>query len=47
MALREVKPFDGKQWTKLQENMQRGSSEKQIQNYEAAKERVKKVKANF
>ncbi len=47
MALRDVKPFDEKQMTRLKEIMARGSTEKQIENYQRAKEHVKNVKANF
>jgi hypothetical protein len=47
MALRDVKPFDDKQWSQLQDSMKRGASKKQVLQLEEAKERVKNIKVNF
>lgn len=43
MALREVKPFDKQQMEKLQANMKRGATEKQVKNFAEAQEYVKKA----
>jgi len=47
MPLREVKPFDDKQWSQLQELMKRGPSEQQLKTIAEAKERLKNVHIEF
>lgn len=48
MAIRDVKPFDDKQWNQLQTNMKIGATKDQAQKIADARERAKKIrKANF
>ena len=47
MALRDVKPFDDKQWATLQKMMKDGSSEQQLKTIADAKERVKNIQIEF
>jgi len=44
MTLREVKPFDTKQWDQLQENLKAGATSKQVANLERAQEHVTNAK---
>ncbi len=47
MAVREVAPFDEKQWKQLEEMMFRGSTKKQLKAIADAKERIKNIKVEF
>ncbi len=47
MAVREVAPFDEKQWKQLEEMMFRGSTEEQLKAIAESKERVKNIKVKF
>ncbi|MBS1267569.1 MAG: hypothetical protein MAG458_00273 [Nitrosopumilus sp.] len=46
MALRDVKPLDSEQWSKLQEIMKRGSSEKQLKTIQESKS-LRNVEVEF
>lgn len=48
MAVREVKPFDKKQWAQLMEDMKNGPTKEQIEKMKEARIRYKKIPhANF
>lgn len=43
MAVRDVKPFDAKQWTQLQKEMKQGQTEEQMKRLQDGRERMKKI----
>ena len=47
MAVREVAPFDEKQWKQLQKSMAREPTKKQLEMIADAKESTKNIKVEF
>ncbi len=43
MAVREVKPFDAKQWAQLQKEMKQGQTEEQMKRLQKGRENIKLI----